>query len=162
MQEPGLECHQCFWPASACAWHLQPHGHYWGKGRPTSQRRGSVQSNGRGKAIAVSVQLNSHLWTTRIVPLAWVQEGTSRDDWRRLQDRHGFSWAAHRRVDDVSPVETTDAIGSGDDEPGSSKLGSQALPTAAAPRQREKEEHFVSHGVSIASEVKQQQCNMSE
>ena len=41
-------------------------------------------------------------------------------------------------------METTDATGSGDDEPGS-KLGSQALPTAAAPSQREKEEHFVSH-----------------
>ena len=42
-------------------------------------------------------------------------------------------------------METTDAIGSGDDEPGRSTLGSQALPTAAAPTQREKEEHFVSH-----------------
>ena len=42
-------------------------------------------------------------------------------------------------------METTESAGSGDDEPGSSKLGSQALPTAAAPTQREKEEHFVSH-----------------
>ena len=42
-------------------------------------------------------------------------------------------------------METTESAGSGDDEPGSSKLNSQALPTAAAPTQREKEEHFVSH-----------------
>ena len=42
-------------------------------------------------------------------------------------------------------METTESAGSGDDEPGSSKLGFQALPTAAAPTQREKEEHFVSH-----------------
>ena len=40
----------------------------------------------------------------------------------------------------------TESIGSGDELPDSSKLGSQALPTAAAPMQREKEEeHFVSH-----------------
>ena len=78
-------------------------------------------------------------------PSAWIHEGTSHYDWRSFQDHHGFSWAAHRRVDGVSPVETTESIGSGDDEPGSSKLGSQALPTAAVPSQREKEEHFVSH-----------------
>ena len=36
-------------------------------------------------------------------------------------------------------METTESAGSGDDEQGSSKLGSQALPTAAAPTQREKE-----------------------
>ena len=45
----------------------------------------------------------------------------------------------------ASPVEITESAGSGDDEPGSSKLGSQALPTAAAPTQREKEERCVSH-----------------
>ena len=78
------------------------------------------------------------------------QEGTSHYDRRSFQDRHGFSRAAHRRVDGVSPVETTESIGSEDDEPGSSKLGSQALPAAEAPTQREKEErekeeHFVSH-----------------
>ena len=86
------------------------------------------------------VEHGCHLSTTRIVPSAWIQEGTSHYDWRSLQDRYyGFSWAAHRRVDGVSPGETSESIGSGDDEPGGSKLGSKALPTAAAPTQREKE-----------------------
>ena len=35
-------------------------------------------------------------------------------------------------------METTESAGSGDDEPGSSKLGSQALPTAAAPADAER------------------------
>eukprot|EP00435_Cladocopium_sp_Y103_P012181 s2981_g3.t1 len=45
-------------------------------------------------------------------------------------------------IEGVSPVEenTDESIGIGDDEP----TGSSSLPTAAAPTQREKEEHFVS------------------
>ena len=67
----------------------------------------------------------------------------------------------------VSPVETTERAGRGDDEPGSSKLGSQALPTAAPPTQREKEERFVAttlfgRVVNIAFRGKARQWNMSE
>ena len=42
-------------------------------------------------------------------------------------------------------MQTTESIGSGDDKQGSSKLGSQALPFAAAPTQREKQKHFACH-----------------
>ena len=40
---------------------------------------------------------------------------------------------------------TDDGVGIEDDEPVGNGQGSSSLPTAAAPTQREKEEHFVSH-----------------
>ena len=124
--------HPCIGAACACAWH---------------------SSNGCGKAIAVCVQagwarLDSHLRTTRIVPSAWVQEGTSDYDWWSFQDRHGFSWATckGKGIEGASLAESTeDGIGSEDDDPVGNGQGSSSLPTAAAPTQREKEEHFVSH-----------------
>ena len=120
------------------------------KGGPQVKGVGQFRAMDVAKPLLSVSKLVEKGWTVTFGPKgSFLQRGAKKVPITMtggvFKSSHGFSWAAHRRVEGVSPVETTESAGSGDDEPGSSKLGSQALPTAAAPTQREKEEHFVSH-----------------
>ena len=129
------------------------------KGGPQASGVGQFRAMDVAKPLLFVSKLVEHGWTVTFGPQgSFLQRGSKKVPITMT----GFSWAAHRRVDGVSPVETTESIGSGDDEPGSSKLGSQALPTAAAPTQREKKSTLsatthLGRGVSIALEARQRQ-----
>ena len=70
------------------------------KGGPQVKGAGQFRAMDVAKPLLSVSKLVQNGWTVTFGP------GTSRDDWRCFQYRHGFSWAAGRRVEGVTPVET--------------------------------------------------------
>ena len=78
---------------------------------------GSFRAMDVAKPLLSVSKMVEHGWTVTFGPQgSCIQRGSKKIPVVQTggvlsQDRHGFSWAAHRRVEGVSPLETKDAIG---------------------------------------------------